>query len=104
MKTVEANSLRIALYEGTGSTSLDGSRRYEIMRTLLEKGYHVTCIRSGGQVSEVTNGSMIVLGQFENGQAPQVVDSTGELNVIFKDISTNISLLTNVRYSSILIE
>ena len=39
--------LRVVLYEGHGSEPLEGPRRYEVLRTLLEKGYAVTSVRPG---------------------------------------------------------
>ena len=45
---IAANVLRVILYEGEGSRALEDDRRYELMRTLLEKGYAVTSTRSGG--------------------------------------------------------
>ena len=35
---------RVVLYEGEGSRALEESQRFELMRTLLEKGYAVTSV------------------------------------------------------------
>jgi Pyruvate/2-oxoacid:ferredoxin oxidoreductase delta subunit len=75
------------LYEGHGSTPLEGPRRYEVLRTLLEKGYAVTSVRPGGRVSDVGGGMVVVLGQFPDAQPPQA-DGAGEsVQLFFRDIT-----------------
>src|SRR4051812_25483695 len=58
---VAANSLRVVLYEGAGAAPLEHARRFEITRTLLEKGYGVTRCRAGGKVSDAAaSGTLLV--------------------------------------------
>ncbi len=78
--------VHIALYEGTGSEPLTGAARYELTRTLLEKGYAVSTIRPGGRVSSPTQGDLIVLGQFADQTPPQAEDPNGAIRVHFRDI------------------
>ena len=87
--------LRVVLYEGGGSTPLDGPRRYDILRTLLERGYGVTAVRPGGAVSDApAAGTLLVLGQFPDGHASQLdahakVNGAADpaVNVQFRDIT-----------------
>jgi NAD-dependent dihydropyrimidine dehydrogenase PreA subunit len=63
---------RVVLYEGAGSQPLEPARRNDILRGLLEKGYAVTVVRPGGSVSDAPeSGTLLVLGQFAGGTAPQ---------------------------------
>ena len=49
--------MRVALYEGAGSHELPAAERGELLRTLLEKGFAVSCIRPGGASSIARWGS-----------------------------------------------
>ena len=78
-------TLRIVLYEGEGAATLAASDRCSTLTALLEKGYAVTCAGEG--VASTTDGSaLLVLGRFENGQAPQGEDANGEVLIRFRDI------------------
>jgi Pyruvate/2-oxoacid:ferredoxin oxidoreductase delta subunit len=82
--------LRVVLYEGHGSEPLEGPRRYEVLRTLLEKGYAVTSVRPGGRVSDVQGGMVVVLGQFPGGEPPRADDagdSGDSVQLFFRDIT-----------------
>ena len=80
--------LRVVLYEGHGSEPLEGPRRYEVLRTLLEKGYAVTSVRPGGRVSDIQGGMIVVLGQFPGGEPPRA-DGDGEsIQLYFRDITS----------------
>jgi len=80
--------LRVVIYEGEGSRSLDEGQRYDLMRTLLEKGYAVTSTRSGGQVSGAGDrgGTMVVLGQFNQDGFAGAEAIAGDLKLHFCDI------------------
>lgn len=67
--------LRVLLYEGHGSQPLDDALRYELTRTLLEKGYPVTGIRPAGRVSSAEAGCLLVLGRFDD--KPGLPDGAG---------------------------
>ena len=45
--------LRVALYEGLGAEPLDRTRRVDLLRTLLDRGYRVTRVRSGRTAAAV---------------------------------------------------
>jgi Pyruvate/2-oxoacid:ferredoxin oxidoreductase delta subunit len=81
--------LRVVIYEGEGSRPLDESQRFDLMRTLLEKGYAVTSTRFGGQVSGAGNrgGTMVVLGQFNQDGFAGAEATAGDLKLHFCDIS-----------------
>ena len=85
MAIADETTLRIVLYEGEGAATLAASERCSTLTALLEKGYAITCAGEG--VASTTDGSaLLVLGRFENGQAPQGEDANGEVPVRFRDI------------------
>ena len=85
MAIADETTLRIVLYEGEGAATLAASERCTTLTALLEKGYAVTCAGEG--LASTTDGSaLLVLGRFENGQAPQGEDVNGEVPVRFRDI------------------
>ena len=85
MAIADETTLRIVLYEGEGAATLAASERCSTLTALLEKGYAVTCAGEG--VTSTTDGSaLLVLGRFENGQAPQGEDANGEVPIRFRDI------------------
>jgi Pyruvate/2-oxoacid:ferredoxin oxidoreductase delta subunit len=57
--------LRVLLYEGPGSRSLSGDFRGALLRTLLERGFPVSCVRSAGLIDAAANGVLLVIGDFE---------------------------------------
>jgi Pyruvate/2-oxoacid:ferredoxin oxidoreductase delta subunit len=85
-------SLRVVLYEGAGSGRLPDGPRFELMRTLLEKGYAVTAVRDGGAVSPSDAGTLLVLGLFGTTVPPHIGGNgngghNGDgVNVLFRDI------------------
>ena len=82
-------SLRVVLYEGSGSGPMPEPARFELMRTLLEKGYAVTAVRNGGAVSSSDAGTLLVLGLFDDATPPQLGGSdgsNGSVRVVFRDI------------------
>lgn len=78
---------RVALYEGDGSRALVAAVRAELMRVLLEKGYAVSSIRAGGQVTPVASGMLVVLGQFDDQKPTEARGDSGDVKVIFRDIA-----------------
>jgi Pyruvate/2-oxoacid:ferredoxin oxidoreductase delta subunit len=81
--------LRVVIYEGEGSRPLDEGQRFDLMRSLLEKGYAVTSTRFGGQVSGAGDrgGTMVVLGQFNQDGFAGAEAIAGDLKLHFCDIS-----------------
>ena len=80
--------LRVALYEGRGAEPLDGTRRFALMQTLLDKGYRVTRVRSGGPTAaQADDGdALAVLGRFTERQPAEAVASDSGGRVWFRDI------------------
>lgn len=79
-------ALRIILYEGLGSRPLEGAMRLAILRTLLEKGYAVSCVRAGGTVSAAFTGQLVVLGQFLEPRPAQAEDADRGVHLYFRAI------------------
>jgi Pyruvate/2-oxoacid:ferredoxin oxidoreductase delta subunit len=78
--------LRVVLYEGEGAAELPAEERFEIMSSLLAKGYTVTRAGAEGRVAPADRSSIVALGRFDNGQAPQAEDAAGEVSVRFEHI------------------
>jgi Pyruvate/2-oxoacid:ferredoxin oxidoreductase delta subunit len=70
-------SLLVVLYEGAGSAPLDADARFEITRTLLEKGYRVTSARQGRRSDAPADRQLLVLGRFDTPPPAEAVSSTG---------------------------
>jgi NAD-dependent dihydropyrimidine dehydrogenase PreA subunit len=65
MSAAAGASVRVILYEGTGSRRLDASGRAELVRTLLEKGYAVSSMCKGSVANVSRTARTLVLGRFE---------------------------------------
>jgi len=75
MSRLSAPILRVLLYEGPGSSPLPGDFRGALLRSLLERGFPVSCVRSSGLIDAAANSVLLVMGAFENNApaaAPQV--------------------------------
>ena len=87
-------SLRVVLYEGAGAAPVPDGPRFELLRTLLEKGYAVTAVRDGGpggkSVSASDAGTLLVLGVFAGGAPPQLggedAGAGDAVRVLFRDV------------------
>jgi Pyruvate/2-oxoacid:ferredoxin oxidoreductase delta subunit len=77
---------RIVIYEGLGSEPLPSETRFSITKLLLEKGYAVTATRSGGQVSGIESGVLLVLGKFTETKPAFAEDADGAIKLFFRDI------------------
>ena len=86
MAIADETTLRIVLYEGEGAASLEASDRSATVGALLDQGYAVTCAGSGA-VAPADDSSLLVLGRFTNGKAPEAEDANGKVNVAFRDIT-----------------
>jgi Pyruvate/2-oxoacid:ferredoxin oxidoreductase delta subunit len=80
-------SLRILLYEGSGSESFDPETRFSTTAALLEKGYAVTFASGEGRVAPADRSHLLVLGKFKEGKAPEAEDAAGRVSVQFRDIT-----------------
>jgi Pyruvate/2-oxoacid:ferredoxin oxidoreductase delta subunit len=88
MVTHKNRPLRIVIYEGTGSIPLSPEARSSVMRILLDKGYTVTRSTPGAQSAlDYDDHSLLVIGTFDGGRAPQLEDAAGTTPVQAKDIS-----------------
>src|SRR5438128_974095 len=82
-----APTLRVVLYEGDGAVPLDAADRFATVSTLLERGYRVTRSTAGGRVAPQQGGSLVVLGRFAGGRAPEAEDAEDSVAVRFHDIT-----------------
>jgi Pyruvate/2-oxoacid:ferredoxin oxidoreductase delta subunit len=94
MKPLEAPRVRIVIYEGEGASSLESGERFELMAALLDKGHTVTCTGTGESsygvtsgVSAVEDSTLVVLGRFEGGAAPEAQDAAGQVTLLMRDIT-----------------
>ena len=87
MALKDQSTLRVVLYEGDGARPLESSDRFAAMTVLLEKGFAVTRVAGGGRVAPADRASLLVLGRFEGGTAPEAEDTGGQVSVRFQDIA-----------------
>ncbi len=86
MAIADETTLRIVLYEGEGAATLEASDRCATLTALLEKGYAVTCAGDGA-VAPADASTLLVLGRFDNGQAPEAEDANSKVQVRFRGIN-----------------
>jgi NAD-dependent dihydropyrimidine dehydrogenase PreA subunit len=87
-----ADSARLAhvlLYEGDGSRPLDGSVRFGLLRTLLDRGYEVSRVTRTDEGAPRSSAAerLLVLGQFEGGAAPRLEDAAGAVDIESRDVT-----------------
>lgn len=70
MTRLEAPIVRVALYEGPGSIRLSNEVRLQAVRSLLDRGFAVSSLRTNEMAAVAPNGILVVMGSFE--QAPAV--------------------------------
>jgi Pyruvate/2-oxoacid:ferredoxin oxidoreductase delta subunit len=92
----------VALYEGAGSQPLSGEFRGQVLQTLLDKGYAVTCIRQGANVAHSAEGRLLVLGLFTEAKPAEAQDESGKITLHFRaidnlDASQTAALVDQVR-------
>ena len=80
--------LRVALYEGLGAEPLGRERRRDLLRTLLDRGYRVTRVRSGraAAVRADDGSALAVLGRFTERQPAEAVGAESGGRVWFRDV------------------
>ena len=69
--------LLVVLYEGAGAMPLEADARFEITRTLLEKGYRVITTRAGRTGGTPGERQVLVLGRFTGAPPAEAVAGTG---------------------------
>ena len=74
-------TLRLIVYEGPGAQPLGADRRYQTVRTLLERGFAVTQSGSARPVSPPDRAPVVVLGDFDS-----AVDFAPDPNIRFRDL------------------
>ena len=82
MTNLSAPTMRIVIYEGAGSAGLPDALRGELMLTLLQRGYSVSCVRNGGTLASLERGSVLVMGRFADKTPPQAMDTSGQVSVL----------------------
>ena len=87
MIATQAPALRVVIYEGDGAAGLPDDLRASIFQSLLEKGYAVTSTRRGGQVSGFENGTLLVLGLFNEAKPAQTDDAERRIKLLFRDVA-----------------
>src|SRR5438128_6961289 len=87
MSLKDQTTLRVVLYEGSDAQPLEAADRFTAMTALLERGFAVTRVASGGRVAPADRTSLLVLGRFNEGRAPFGEESSGLVNLRFQDIT-----------------
>jgi Pyruvate/2-oxoacid:ferredoxin oxidoreductase delta subunit len=95
MVTFKDRPLRVIVYEGTGAETLPSESRSAAMAALLDRGYAVTRVVSGKSDRDSRPGTplsgddhtLLVLGAFAGGAAPEIEDDAGVTKVETRDIS-----------------
>jgi NAD-dependent dihydropyrimidine dehydrogenase PreA subunit len=87
MSALGGFNLRVALYEGPGSASLNDQERFELLSALLEAGYDVTRAFCGCGLPSVDSSALLILGRFDNGRPPAVGGTGDTARVRSQDIS-----------------
>ena len=80
------SAFQVGLYENDGRRLLGSDQQYELTRSLLDRGYSVSVIRSESQIERIQKGALLLLGHFgEEGTLPAIGNGTG-VKLYFRDI------------------
>lgn len=83
-----APALQIVLYEGVGSQPLDPASRFDLVRSLLERGYRVTSARGDRAPARIAAPArLLILGQFADAQ-PREAEAEGGGAVYFRSLDS----------------
>lgn len=82
----EASPLQVVLYEGEGTPPIDDDLKFEVFTGLLDRGYAVTRIGTGGESPKPATDSLLVLGNF-GASPPEVEDASKQVNVEARDVT-----------------
>ena len=78
--------LRIGLYRNGGRPLPGDDRHYDLTRSLLDKGYAVSVIRSNSQLGDLQEGAWLLLGNFGKKESlPAMGNGNGD-KLYFRDI------------------
>ncbi len=87
--------LRVILYEGKGTGSLEPGARAMLLSMLLDSGYAATVAGDGALIRDDDFDRLLVIGMFDKGAAPNLADADGKIEILTRDI-------TNLNESEIL--
>ncbi len=87
MSLTSQSTLRVVLYEGAGSQPLAAEDRFAAINALLSQGFAVTRATGQGMPAPASRHQLLVVGQFDGGQAPSAEDAAGETPLRFEDIT-----------------
>ncbi len=79
-------TLRVVLYEGTGSQPLAAEERFAAVSALLERGYAVTRASGHGRPAAQDGRAILVLGRFDNGHLPSAEPADGRVALRWHDL------------------
>ncbi len=89
--TASVAPIRVVLYEGTDSRPLEPSRRADLLKTLLKKGYAVTRSTENGaggsSVAPPDESDLLVLGEFEEGRIPRAAGNGENFRLKFHHLN-----------------
>ena len=87
MSLKDQSTLRVVLYEGAGAQPLEAHDRFAAFTALLEKGFAITRSTAGGRVAPADRSTLLVLGRFNGGRAPDADGPSDGAGIRFQDIS-----------------
>jgi len=87
MSLKEQSTIRVVLYEGEGAQPLEAQDCFGALTALLEKGFAVTRSTTGGRVAPADRSTLLVLGRFNGGRAPEADEGSTGARVRFQDIT-----------------
>lgn len=82
-----AGTFRVLVYEGAGADPLDAPTRTTLVSALLARGYAVTVVRPGGNVSETARGTLVVLGRFTEEKPESATGNDGAVTIHFRSVT-----------------
>ncbi len=86
MSSNSSTRVRVVLYEGEGSKPLEATARFDLLRSLLDRGYSVTLPAVEGRVSVADQGAVLALGRFGGVRPEDQPANTDHGPLGFKDL------------------
>ena len=78
--------LRIGLYQNGGGRLPGDDRHYDLTRSLLDKGYAVSVIRSDSRIEDLQEGAWLLLGHFGQEEPLPAMGNGNGNKLYFRDI------------------